>query len=38
MKAIILRKFGGPENFERTEVPIPVPGLQQVLVTSLGTL
>jgi NADPH:quinone reductase-like Zn-dependent oxidoreductase len=32
MKAITLTRFGGPEAFERREVPKPVPGAGQVLV------
>ena len=32
MKAMIIREFGGPEKFEWTEMPKPVPGPAQVLV------
>ena len=32
MKAMILKAFGGPEAFELSEVPKPVPGAGQVLV------
>ncbi|MGB9992288.1 zinc-dependent alcohol dehydrogenase family protein [Pseudoduganella rhizocola] len=32
MKAITLKKFGGPDAFELSEVPKPVPGAGQVLV------
>jgi len=32
MKAITLNKFGGPDAFELTEVPKPVPGAGEVLV------
>ncbi|MCM3748899.1 zinc-dependent alcohol dehydrogenase family protein [Paenibacillus pasadenensis] len=32
MKAIILKSFGGPESFELSEVPKPVPQAGQVLV------
>jgi NADPH:quinone reductase-like Zn-dependent oxidoreductase len=32
MKAMILKSFGGPESFELSDVPKPVPGAGQVLV------
>jgi NADPH2:quinone reductase len=32
MKAMILKAFGGPESFELSDVPKPVPGAGQVLV------
>lgn len=32
MKAMILKSFGGPESFELSDVPKPVPGSGQVLV------
>ncbi|SDU94780.1 zinc-dependent alcohol dehydrogenase family protein [Pseudomonas mucidolens] len=32
MKAMILKSFGGPESFELSEVPKPVPGSGEVLV------
>ncbi len=32
MKAIVLKSFGGPESFELSEVPKPVPRAGQVLV------
>lgn len=32
MKAVIIREFGGPEQFETAEMPRPVPGHSQVLV------
>jgi NADPH2:quinone reductase len=32
MKAMILNSFGGPESFELSDVPRPVPGAGQVLV------
>lgn len=32
MKAMILKAFGGPESFEFSDVPKPVPGAGQVLV------
>ncbi len=32
MKAQILKSFGGPESFELSEVPKPVPHAGQVLV------
>ena len=32
MKAMILKSFGGPESFENSDVPKPVPGAGQVLV------
>lgn len=32
MKAIQMSRFGGPEVFERIEIPIPEPGHRQVLV------
>jgi NADPH:quinone reductase len=32
MKAMIVRKFGGPENFELADMPKPKPGFGQVLV------
>ena len=32
MKAILLRRPGGPEALEYTEVPTPVPGNDEVLV------
>lgn len=37
MKAITLNKFGGPEAFELTEVPKPVPGAGEVLVRVYAT-
>jgi NADPH2:quinone reductase len=32
MKAITLTSFGGPESFELSDVPKPVPQVGQVLV------
>jgi NADPH:quinone reductase len=32
MKAAIIRAFGGPENFEIADMPVPQPGAGQVLV------
>lgn len=32
MKAMIIREFGGPENFEAAELPVPVPAPGEVLV------
>ncbi len=32
MKAMMLKSFGGPESFELSDVPKPVPGAGQVLV------
>lgn len=37
MKAIIIREFGGPENFELADMPVPVPGPQQVLVKVIAS-
>jgi NADPH2:quinone reductase len=34
MKAILLRRPGGPEALEYVEVPTPVPGEGKVLVNS----
>ncbi|UZH12099.1 MULTISPECIES: hypothetical protein [unclassified Halomonas] len=40
MKALILKLFGGPESFEISEVPKPVPQAEQVQVhaTSINSL
>jgi NADPH2:quinone reductase len=32
MNAIVIRRFGGPENLELIDLPAPVPGPQQILV------
>jgi NADPH2:quinone reductase len=37
MKAMILKAFGGPESFELSDVPKPVPGAGQVLVRVYAT-
>jgi NADPH:quinone reductase len=37
MKAAILKEFGPVENFEIVEIPIPKPGLREVLVRVYAT-
>jgi NADPH2:quinone reductase len=37
MKAMIIREFGGPEKFEWADMPVPVPGPNQVLVKVLAS-
>lgn len=37
MKAIIIKKFGGPEELVLTNIPIPQPGPEQVLVRVYAT-
>jgi len=32
MKAIVIRRFGGPETLELAEVPRPVPQADEVLI------
>jgi len=37
MKAMVIRRTGGPEVFEQAELPIPHPGANQVLVRVKAT-
>ena len=37
MRAMVIRKFGGPEVFEKQEIPTPEPGPNEVLVKVYAT-
>ncbi|MCY7324960.1 MAG: alcohol dehydrogenase catalytic domain-containing protein, partial [Microbacteriaceae bacterium] len=36
MKAIIQRRYGGPDTYEQADLPVPVPGAGEVLIRVRG--